>query len=611
LLRSCPKLILNNFIENLLFLMLSNKYFDGTMKRQLDEIIMDFNKTIFNKEVVIEKKKDMIFDLCDLLIDEKILDNGMDFDKDLQICFLTCCRKSKIRYRKIDSAYIIEYPVIDGKKTAVTKEYKIAQYKLHAFYFCKIYTTFPDISLYYNSIEGKIDYQIDVIHSREDYEDGQLKILTDLILTVDDMIYSDGNENKKILVVGSSSEGGVASGYAYEALPLMLRKSEIDLYDPYNNVGEVEVNGVKMTYYNKEKKLRENDIQKYDMLLDDAWEEKISRSWDYDGIYDRFKYYSVKWFDDCPDLPSPSKKANKYYQVFRTGEHELRLVSRNGKFMSYNQIPQLGNCPGCRELKFKLKNNYDSSLYRFYLACHKTNCIDKSIHRTVVRCDYKKSLGELSWYEINHQSNTSGYRVMYYDRWSDYFDVIPVNQVFENEKIVFSDFEYVTDYLYNKCFIIVDDGERMFTNVGGVPGFRYTGNQISVSSKYPLAFRPARKRDKVFYILYYLLRWKGLPRLVVEQSKCDYHEECDKSYRFYSITGYIETMSRCLLNFIDYRDMVRSVFLEIVRNYSVIEGEIKKNAVPNDELGAQFCSECDSGENAFLNKMFHLLNPAT
>jgi len=331
-------------------------------------------------------------------------------------------------------------------------------------------------------IENFIDVSVDVLASRGDYEDGQLKIVLEAILSIDDMIQKEGNENKRILVVGSSSEDGVASGIAYEALPIMLKSSEVDLYDKNNNEGEVVVNSVRMKYYDKNKYITEKDSSYYDLLLDDAWESPMYRSWDRSNFSFRFPHFSVKWFEDDPCLPKSPVGVQKYYQVFKTGAAEIRLTSRMSKDYSYRNIPLLGNCPGCRELKFRLRGSYDDSLYKWFMKCHYVNCIDHSIKRIAIKpiLETKKDNFQ-TWYRISKdKSDFSFHKVMYYNNFDERYKIIPVNQIFEKERLIFSDFSYVTIEYYRKCYIVVLIGREAYINVKDLMGYVYDGQNITV-----------------------------------------------------------------------------------------------------------------------------------
>jgi len=198
---------------------------------------------------IVQSSPKFLFDDDHLLIPKEVLDCGIDLDRNLQICYLTVCRYSRVRHRLHGDLFEISYPLVDGEVTELTVMYNLPGYHLRAFYFTKMYSLRSDPQLYLTLLRDKINVQVEVLHSREDFEDGQLKILLDVILATDDMIQKEGNKNKNVLVIGSSSENGVSSGFAYQALPLMLEASTIDLYDPNNNKGSVVSGTVSMNFF--------------------------------------------------------------------------------------------------------------------------------------------------------------------------------------------------------------------------------------------------------------------------------------------------------------------------------------------------------------------------
>jgi len=473
------------------------------MVQKKNQITMLISQYLGEKQKVlplVQSSPKYLFEDDDLLIPKEILDCGIDLDRNLQICYLTLCRYSRVRHHQHGDIFEIFYPLVDGEVTELTVTYSLPGYHLRAFYFTGMYSLRSDPELYLTLLRDRINVQFEILHSREDFEDGQLKILLDVILATDDMIQKEGNKDKNVLVVGSSSENGVSSGFAYQALPLMLESSKVDLYDPNNNKGSVVSGTVSMNFFKKRKKLVEEDLKKYDLLLDDAWEEKMSRSWDQDNCFSRFKNYSVKWFHNYPEMPNIPYVSNRYYQVFKTPACELRVVSRQTSHLSYSPIPLLGNCPGCRELKYRLRGKYSDSLYRFFMASHKVNCIDKSIFRTALtRVPDKSRKKEYTWYQITDYSDFRKFRCMYYDKWSTYYDVIPVNQVFDGDSLVFSDFQYVTQEFYDKCFVVVFFKGKIFANVSDMKSFRYTGSQISIPIQ---GFQYIKKEKKRTILLY-------------------------------------------------------------------------------------------------------------
>jgi len=208
--------------------------------------------------------------------------------------------------------------------------------------------------------------------------DGQLKILVDVILAIDS---ADLKKGDKILVVGSSSDVGPTAGGSYNVASIMCPGVTVDLYDPCEitrSYDEV-YNGV-VTNYNHvkaEKRFQMCDYEDYDLLLDDAYVSGYvgtgRERWDPSGLYASFKNFSIKAF---PDM---EYNGNKYNQAFSTRVGEFRVVSRPVGSLFYKQLPILGDCAACLELKYSLRfcDRYSDDLYRFFMKMHSKCCITK------------------------------------------------------------------------------------------------------------------------------------------------------------------------------------------------------------------------------------------
>lgn len=461
--------------------MLGQEYFDGTKHKQLDDIISQYNNIMKMAQSIKKKEQKYLFEDEDLLVFKEVIENIKDCNYDVQVGFLAFCKRSLMRHRGFDDMFEISYPVIDGASIDITRIYYLPGYKMRAFCFTQMYTLSADEELFCSMVSNAVDVSVDVLASRNNFEDGQLKIVLETILTIDDMVVKEGCSDKSVLVIGSSSEGGVASGYAYEALPLMLRNSDVDLYDIHNNEGKVSINGVCMNYFKKNKVVSKDDPYKYNLILDDAWEDPMKRTWDRNCLSFKFPHFSIKWFEHNPDMPQLPGGLQKYYQVFKTGVAECRIVSRLANDFNYRNIPLLGNCPGCRELKFRLRGSYDDSLYKWFMMCHKVHCIDHSIVRNVVQPLIEgKNDRYQTWYRIHSQSDFSRHKVMYYNNFDGRYRIIPVNQVFEEDRLIFNDFSYVTYELFVKCFIVVLIGREAYINVSDLVGYLYDGQKITV-----------------------------------------------------------------------------------------------------------------------------------
>lgn len=211
---------------------------------------------------------------------------------------------------------------------------------------------------------------------RGSYDDGQLKIMLDVILAVDSLVLSgvDSNRRYKVLVIGSSAPGFSCAGKSYRIIGKMLPNSDVDLYDPNNENYCLKEGDTVYRYF---KSVFDYDCETvYDLVLDDSWLEGVPRSqrdpngWVYDA-----DHYSVKKF------PAEVREGNRiYYQLFSTYGREERCVSRDVVY-DYRPLDKLGKCTACEELRFLLKGNYD--IYDEFMDMHKRNCITGKIRTDV------------------------------------------------------------------------------------------------------------------------------------------------------------------------------------------------------------------------------------
>jgi len=232
-----------------------------------------------------------------------------------------------------------------------------------------MYTLYPDIQNYEIVKScGGCSFNYELPGERETQDDGQLKITTDAVLAVDSLVSRD---SVKILVIGSSSDG-VTSGIAYDVICTMLTNSEIHLYDPFTVNCSYEIGSNRMRHFSLCYDYQ--SIELYDLVLDDSWNETsyISEDIEKVKVYDA-RAFSVKKF------PFEQVDCNFYYQAFVTPGREQRAVSREICY-NYNFHP-LGICPGCLELKYLLKRNYNSEFYEAYFDAHKINCVTKVVRK--------------------------------------------------------------------------------------------------------------------------------------------------------------------------------------------------------------------------------------
>jgi len=211
-----------------------------------------------------------------------------------------------------------------------------------------------------------------------DKHSGQMKIVTDVVLSVDDMIARESKNNYKILVIGSSSPGGVRAGSAYTLIPYMCA-AEVDMYDPYEVYRKYSFFGEYQVNYNVRGKAFDyavlqrdhKSFKQYDLILDDSWVKGMSRNdRDPDDGVLSAPNFSIKQFPWERGRPG-----NIYFQKFFTSGLEERRVSRNPKEFSRSDNNQLGKCALCRELRLRLLRKYPRSFSEAIMGVHVENCL--------------------------------------------------------------------------------------------------------------------------------------------------------------------------------------------------------------------------------------------
>jgi len=71
---------------------------------------------------------------------------------------------------------------------------------------------------------------------------------------------------------------------------------------------------------------------------------------------------------------------------------------------------------------------------------------------------------------------------LYYDKIVDEnVRVIPINQVFKGDSLVFSEYSSVRQNYYRDCFVLVKNKKGVFCNKMGQEGCYYTGNKVEYS----------------------------------------------------------------------------------------------------------------------------------
>jgi hypothetical protein len=379
--------------------MLDPSYFDGSRELELESLLRQFDEPLClsNGTAFIAP----IVQIDDLLIQRKVFFDVTGYNKSLESYFLFFCKNTIITNRKKRRHVIVHYPVIDGNLVASTKEFFFNYDDLYAFISSDMYNDEYDVPKYELLMRtgGTVSLP-EFLGARASVEDGQLKILLEVILAVDS---ADLVEGDKILVVGSSSPDGVQSGLAYQIIASMAPGVIVDMFDPHEVGGSyILEEEKKKTYFNcyrEYKTIGQDDTKEYKLYLDDAWSGKkgyYRKQWDPYDLYINFPHFSIKWFDDWGD----AKRGSVHYQVSKTPQLERRRVSRDIDFFRYTPNDLLGTCPVCVEFKYRVKKKYPKRVYDIFMKVHIRHCVTKQKNRMILRADNLRTLGTTHWHPI-------------------------------------------------------------------------------------------------------------------------------------------------------------------------------------------------------------------
>jgi len=305
--------------------------------------------------------------------------------------------------------------------------------------------------------------------------DGQMKILTDVIETLQDINFEDGD---KILVLGSASEEGVCAGMSYKILSYMTDKEvEVDLYDPQDvdmtyKIGTVTYNHYRKPYYFSDK----GNDKDYKLLFDDVWIQGEVRSWDQGNYYSQFPFYSIKWFPFSPDRCRVENSIIKKQRYFTPGG-ESRLVTHVPQIL-YRREDKLGKCLKCTWLKYILWKDYPIEFYDYIMKMHNYNCVTKEMRSWFGPED---DTGTNKWYEISDMVLTGEWFTTPWDPILGHGILFINDQTVKGRKFVFSDRRNVRALLYNNSIVFVKEyNGRCFTNRSDISDFIYSNYDESL-----------------------------------------------------------------------------------------------------------------------------------
>jgi len=347
--------------------MLGADYFNGTRLNTMKAMCDQFRKyggsyfDLKNRTVNISRE--------DLLVDFEVYNRFVTCYPQYEVCFLaftsgvTCSPYSFSRSNIGNGKQCFSY---QRTSDSYRKEYDIDFKIMGAFMQAKMYTDLPQYDEFDKLVKFGDLLSYDLPRARGLLDDGQCKILFDVIGAIDDL---DLSVEHKVVVVGSSHPGISEGGIAYDVFPSMGLKGTVDLYDPYNEDIVEKKDGLTMVYHQA---LYEYPHVEGDVLLDDAWQEGLIHS-DFDPGLVAYQYanYSIKKFP----FEYYEYGGSIYKQVFRTEGKEQRYVSRSLSW-NYRNLP-IGDCPACIELKFHLKQDYGPDFYTYWMNSHKVNCVTK------------------------------------------------------------------------------------------------------------------------------------------------------------------------------------------------------------------------------------------
>jgi len=316
------------------------------------------------------------------------------------------------------------------------------------FFYCDLYNEKADFEKYMRIISfggAMYSYVLPPSRHQED-EDGQLKVLVDLVLAVSEVDLQDGDD---ILCVGTSYEEGTLAGLSYDVFPLMTDKQvHVIMLDPNEVEMEYQVGSVK--YEVKRGKFDYNPTRKRPKLfLDDSWVlDENYQMRDPGRYFARCENFSVKMM--------PMDVFPQEFNVYKEALHpvESRCVSRPVEF-KFRDMP-LGNCKACRELKYLLKKDYGPEFYEFIMSVHKVNCMNKQ-PRDLGVLDVMLSARVIDLYQYKVKEF---FTPLYSVPWDN---VLGTRKVYPGKRIerggdmvfLFSTFDFVTKILWEsvQCFV--------------------------------------------------------------------------------------------------------------------------------------------------------------
>jgi len=479
--------------------MVDESYFDGSRLEAIAKFKIDMDRFMLTG---FKEATKQIIDKQDWVYPEDIINKIREICPDCETCLLFWTLRTN--YVEKTTHYELYYPVTHEGCRDAADMYIIDKQLFNLFFFCKMYTKQADMSTFYRM--KMLRTNISTIASPPPpvvsiKNDGQMKILTDVIETVQDVEFDDGD---KVLVLGSSSEDGVCAGMSYKVLSLMTDKEiEVDLYDPEETDMEYKIGTVKYKHH-KEKYEYDGTEGQYKVLLDDIWIDGVKkRIWDPYNYYTKAKHYSIKWFPhykrDCR-LDGSKIKDQRYY----TKGGEQRAVSHLPQVL-YRREDKLGKCSKCNWFKYILFKDYDIEFYDYIMRMHNIHCVTKELRQWF---GPEEDNGTSKWYEISDMELPKDWKSTSWDKIVGYPVQFVNEQTVRGAKFVFSNRRNVRSLIYGNSIVFVKEFDgRCYTNKEDINDLLYVNYDVTMDinllvSRFQSSMkagnsRHTKQRDKV------------------------------------------------------------------------------------------------------------------
>jgi len=449
---------------------LDKSYFDGS-RSAICHDFLESMKHVVMQDYPYDRR---IIKRIDFTLNLSILDSLLAICPEDEKMLLFWTRYTS--YTETADAYEVRYPVVPGLDNDGSQVYMVDKIAFNLFIFCRMYTPFAEESQYVRSklFNVQVPFIVSAPPSKESIKgDGQMKILTDFIEIAQPIYFEDGD---KVLIAGSSSEGGVCAGKSYNILSFMTQsKVDVYLYDPY----EIEVTYTvgTVTYHHIRGKYEYDGTEsKYRLLIDDIWIPMADRQWDPNNYYALAQDFSIKWFPFYnDDKKHKQRKGYIKYQHYFTKGGEQRYTSIMPK-INFKRNDFLGPCAKCTLLKYIIYRDFNIGFFDYILRMHLIHCVTKE-KRSFVGEKFETSCQK--WYQVEpFDLMLGGWITTPWDIVSGVQVVYPSEYMVKGLRMVFNDKRMVRPDLYLYSTILVVQNGDYYVNKPDDKSFAYLANTM-------------------------------------------------------------------------------------------------------------------------------------